>query len=176
MNEPEKKRITSPKGAFREIITKAVCGTAKKTCRYTQYINLPEETVPNHVLGANVTQVRLKEPEVTEGKSQNTMNLRVEGLFDLHIWYAHSASRSTDVIKQTVTFEEVMPMHDFDGHSQSLVDARAVITRTPQCISTTIDKDGRIKIELELALYSEVVGETKIWVRVYPPDQDDEDS
>jgi spore coat protein E len=176
VNEPEKKRAGSPKGAFREIITKAVCGTAKKTCRYTQLLDLPGDIVASNVLGTSVTQVRLKEPEVTEARAQNLMSVRVEGQFDLHVWYAHSYGRSTDVIKQTVPFEEILPLQDFDGHSLSLVDARAMITRVPQCTNAMVEKSGGVKIDFELALYAEVIGETKVWVRVYPPEQDDEES
>lgn len=169
----ESKAAVLPKSGFREIITKAVCGTAKKYLRYSHYIALPEGNTASQVLGTSVTQLRLKEPDVMEVSGSSQMGMRLGGVFEVHVWYAYNSGRNTDIIRQTINFEEVIPMADYDGRNFSLADARAMIIKSPQCQEAVISKDGRIKVDFELGVYAEVIGETKVCVRVYSDGEED---
>ncbi|MHB8917829.1 MAG: outer spore coat protein CotE [Desulfocucumaceae bacterium] len=157
------------KGGYREIITKAVCGTAKKFFRYSQQFAVPDGSEPTQILGTSITQMRLKDPEMEA--SEDKFGVRVNGIFEAHIWYAYNSGKSTDLLRQAIHFEEVIPISDYDGQVLSITDAKASVIKPPQTLETVITKDGKIKIDFELGVYVEVVGETKILVKVVPPDE-----
>lgn len=164
----EKRNLTSPKGSFREIITKAVCGTAEKSLRYTHYVGPLQDMIPNQILGCSITQLRLHEPEVKDGTA-DTIAIGIGGVLEVHIWYAFNDGKETDVLRCPVNFEESLPMNDYDCQNTNPLDARIVITNNPQILESTITEDNRIKLEFELGVYAEVIGETKLLVQVYEP-------
>lgn len=169
----ERKPLFFPKGGLREIITKAVCGTAKKYFRYSQQFVPAEGFEPSAVLGTSITQMRLKEPEVTRVDGTDRVGVRVNGIFEVHVWYAYNNGRSTDLIRQAVNFEEVIPINDYDGQSLGLMESKAMVIKTPQCQEAVVTKDGRIRVDFELGIYCEVIGETKVRVKVVSPDEED---
>ena len=157
------------KGGYREIITKAVCGTAKKYFRYSQQFPTVEEGNPTQILGTSITQMRLKEPQIeTEG---DTIGVRVSGIFEAHVWYAFNGGKSTDLIRQAIHFEEVIPVNEYDGQILSITDAKAAVIKPPQAQDTAITRDGSVKIDFELGVYVEVIGETKVLVKVITPEE-----
>ncbi|GBF33342.1 outer spore coat protein E [Desulfocucumis palustris] len=162
----EKRSLSFPKGAYREIITKAVCGTAKKYFRYSQHFVPTEGLNPNAVLGTSITQMRLKEPEVTEVGGSDKVGVRVNGIFEVHIWYAYNNGKSTELIRQAINFEEIIPMTEYDMQSSNLIEARAIVIRPPQCLDAATTDDGRIKVDFEVGIYAEVIGETKVKVKI----------
>lgn len=169
----ERKPLFYPKGGLREIITKAVCGTAKKYFRYSQQFVPADGFEPSAVLGTSITQMRLKEPEVARVEGTDRAGVRVNGIFEVHVWYAYNNGRSTDLIRQAINFEEIIPMADYDVQSLGVLDAKAMVIKAPQCQEAVLTQDGRIKVDFELGIYCEVIGETKVRVRVANPDDDD---
>ncbi|MFZ5597913.1 MAG: outer spore coat protein CotE [Bacillota bacterium] len=166
---PDKNLFAYSKSGYREIITKAVCGTAKKFFRYSQQFAATEGITPSQILGSSITQMRLKEPEIeTEG---DKIGVRVNGIFEAHIWYAYNGGKSTDLIRQAIHFEEVIPVSEYDGQILSITDARATVIKPPQAQDTVITRDGKVKIDFELGIFVEVVGETKIFVKVISPEE-----
>lgn len=154
---------------YREIITKAVCGTAKKFFRYSQQFATPDGTAPAEILGTSITQLRLKDPEIQA--SEEKIGVRVNGIFEAHIWYSFNGGKSTDLLRQAIHFEEVIPITDYDGQVMSITNAKASVIKPPQTQETVVTKEGKIKIDFELGIYVEVVGETKILVRVASPEE-----
>ena len=157
------------RSGYREIITKAVCGTAKKFFRYSQQFSTADEGVPTQILGTSITQMRLKEPEIeAEG---DKIGVRVNGIFEAHLWYAYNGGKSTDLIRQAIHFEEIIPVSEYDGQILSITDAKAIVIKPPYAQETAITKEGKIKIDFELGVYVEVIGETKVLVKVLSPDE-----
>ncbi|WP_018085556.1 outer spore coat protein CotE [Desulfurispora thermophila] len=165
-NMPEARPLPTRSG-YREIITKAVCGTAKKFFHYTQQFSTAGGSDVHQVLGTAITQVSLREPEIVTGNDGT--GVRIDGIFEVHIWYATGGGRSTDLIKQAINFEEIIPLQDFDTQSQQLLGARASMIKAPVCQEAKV-VDGRIRLDFELGIYVEVLGETKVRVKVLEMD------
>lgn len=157
------------KGGYREIITKAVCGTAKKHFRYSQQLSTVDGSEPTQILGTSITQMRLKDPEIEADNDK--IGVRVNGIFEVHIWYAHNGGKATDLLRQAIHFEEVIPVTEYDGQILSITDAKATVFKAPQTQEAVITKEGKIKVDFELGMYVEVTGETKILVKVVSPDE-----
>jgi len=155
------------KFSFREIITKAICGTGKQNFQYTEHLTIPVGRIPTSILGSSVTRLKLTEPLVTEIAGDGKKNVRVSGTFDINVWYAYNDDQATDVAKETTKFTEVIPITDISENIIGQVDARAVLTKTPQCYKTVITEKNQIQIDVELGIYAEIVGETKVFVQVY---------
>jgi len=158
---------TPLKTAFREIITKAICGTGRQNFRYTEFLAIPAGRKPSSILGSSVTRVKLTEPLVTEVTGNGTRSVRVSGTFDLNIWYSYNSDQATDVAKETVKFTEAIVMDDIAEAITGQVDARAVLVKAPQCHKAVISENSLIQVDVELGIYAEIVGETKVYVQVY---------
>lgn len=169
MNEAVR-RIKSgfPGETFREVITKAVCGKAQKPLKSTSYIDPPEGVVPNQILGCSVTEMRLNEPEVKD-TSTNIITIVAGGIFEIHIWYAYRNGKETNVLRYPVKFEESLSLENYDCQDVSTVDARVTVNKCPVVVESAITEDNRIKLETEMEIAAEVVGETKLFVQVYDP-------
>ncbi len=157
------------KSGYREIITKAVCGSAKKFFRYSQQFATVDGSEANQILGTSITQMRLKEPEIETGGDR--IGVRVNGIFEAHIWYAYNGGRSTDLLRQAIHFEEVIPITEYEGQILSITDAKATVIKPPQTQDAAVTREGKIKVDFELGVYVEVIGETKILVKVVSPEE-----
>ncbi|SFF98422.1 spore coat protein E [Desulfotomaculum arcticum] len=159
---------------YREIITKAICGNAKKFFRLSQFIDIPEGQHPTDVLGTTITMLELtNNTGISEAMSREEPGINISGTFEVHVWYAHK--NSTDVARQNVQFEEIIPISEFEKGIISLVDAKVEIIKSPECLESTITKDNKIKINVELGVYAEIVGETKVSVCIYEPNGEEDD-
>lgn len=160
--------LTAPaQVTYREIITKAICGTGKHYFKYTEVLTIPIGRMPSSVLGSSVTRLKLTEPLITETSSDGTRSVRVSGTFDLNVWYAYNSDQTTDVAKDTVKFAELIPINDTSENIMGQIDARAVLIKAPQCHKTIINDKNQIQVDVELGIYAEIVGETKVLVQVY---------
>lgn len=157
------------KSGYREIITKAVCGSAKKFFRYSQQFATLDGSPATQILGTSITQMRLKDPEIEADGDK--IGVRVNGIFEAHIWYAYNGGKSTDLLRQAIHFEEVVPITEYDGQVLSITDAKGIVIKPPQTQEASVTGEGKIKIDFELGVYVEVVGETKILVKVITPEE-----
>lgn len=153
--------------SFREIITKAICGTGKQNFRYTETLAIPSGRIPSSILGSSVTRLKLTEPLVTEISSDGQKKVRVSGTFDVNVWYSYNSDQVTDVAKETIKFTEVIPISEISESVLGPVDARAVLTKAPQCHKTIILDTNQLQVDIELGIYAEIIGETKVFVQVY---------
>lgn len=163
----EKEVVTAVKPAYREIITKAVCGSGMQDFTYTEYLQVPADRVPSSILGSSVTRLKLTEPLVTEITGDGKRTVRVSGTFDINIWYSYNNDQATDVAKETVKFTEAIAITEISEGIVGPVDARAVLTKAPHCLKTVVADGNRLKADVELAMYAEIIGETKVFVQVY---------
>lgn len=148
--------------SFKEIVTKAVIGKAKKTS-VSKFSLTPEET-PDTVLGCWVINHNF------EGQNQKGL-VYVQGGFDVNVWYSYNNDTKTAVTTKHFTYEEKMNIHLKDG--STLTDASEIIVRSlTQPTVTDVNIDGAdVNIAVEKELGIEVVGNTMIKVSV----EDDED-
>lgn len=163
----EQEYAAPTKNSFREIITKAICGTGNQNFHYTEGLNIPVGRIPTSILGSSVTRLRLTEPLVTEIAGDGKKNVRVSGTFDINVWYAYNNDQATDVAKETVKFTETIPIADISENIMGQIEARAVLTKAPQCHKTMITDNNQIQVDVELGIYAEIVGETKVFIQVY---------
>lgn len=142
---------------FKEIVTKAVIGKAKKT-NSMHFSFTPDESV-NTILGCWVINHNFS------GVNQNGKVL-VNGAFDVNVWYAYENDTKTKVNTKRFGYNEIMgvPLKD----QATLTNSSEIIVRSlrqPTVTNVNI-QDGNIVLDIEKELGVEIVGDTKIKVPV----------
>lgn len=140
---------------FKEIVTKAVVGKGKKTTIDSHSVEL--NTNPSTILGCWVINHNF------EGIKENDA-VKVKGSFDTNIWYSKDDNTNTDVYKDTVNYEEVIPikkLEDFDGQDEIII--RSI--KQPTVTKAEL-KDNKIDYTIEKTIAAELVGDTKIKIGI----------
>lgn len=164
------------KSNMRTIITNAVCGKANHTCQTTVYINSEDNVEPDHVLGCTITNAEIHGSKFEEF-SNNTINIRINGEFEVHVWY--EGNGDTNVSKSFSKFSEVIPVESLEGeryYEEEYFNKRilAWINRNPVSQGTMIvNKSGlpTIAIQVEYELGVEVIGEARVNILSYSLDK-----
>lgn len=142
---------------YKEIVTKAVIGKAKKTSS-SSFMVSPNER-PDTVLGCWVINHSFK------GRNNNGAVL-VNGEFDVNVWYSYDNDTKTTVSTQRFNYNDKMNIHLKDNNM--VTDASEIIVRSlkqPTVTNVSIES-GTVKLDIEKELGIEVVGDTKIKVPV----------
>lgn len=164
----EEKRGHS-KEACREIITRAVWGTGERAFRYSRVIDAAEDAPAEKILGTSLMAAHGPE---AEGATVDSVGCRilvpVTGSFNVNIWYSCDGNRDTRVVRETIRYAEVIPVDFHGGEALGAASARAFPLGEPRCLAASVEPDGRLRVELEVAVKVEVEGETRIAVLVYP--------
>ena len=140
---------------FKEIVTKAVVGKGKKTTSDNHIID--SITNPSTILGCWVINHNFS------GVKDND-SVKVKGSFDTNVWYSKDDNTSTEVYKDTVSYEEEIPIRkldDYDGQDEIIVR----MIKQPTVTKAEI-KDGKIEYTIEKTIAAELVGDTKIKIGV----------
>lgn len=142
---------------FREIVTKAVIGKAKKTLNGKYEIS-PDE-VPSTVLGCWIINHQFN-------GVNNNGNVSVNGSFDVNVWYSHDSDTKTSVVTRSFNYSDKLniPLKNtfaLDNTSEIIVHS----LRQPTVTNVKID-NGIIKLDVEKELGVEVVGNTKVKISV----------
>ena len=148
---------------FKEIVTKAVVGKGKKTTIDNHTIEL--NTNPSTILGCWVINHNF------EGIKEND-SIKVKGSFDTNIWYSKDDNKSTDVFKDTVSYEEDIPikkLEDYDGQDEIIVR----VIKQPT-VTKAILNEGKLEYTIEKTIAAELVGDTKIKIGVEKVDENDD--
>ena len=149
--------------SFKEIVTKAVIGKAKKTSS-NEFLLTPEEA-PNTVLGCWVINHKFS------GSKNSSGSVLVNGSFDVNVWYSYDNDKKTAVSTRKFTYNDTMNVPLKEDHN--LTDASEIIVRClrqPTVSNVKIEGDT-VKLDIEKELGVEIVGDTKVKVSV----EDDED-
>ena len=158
--------------SFKEIVTKAVIGKAKKTS--TNSFSLTPEETPNTVLGCWVINNKFN------GSKSNDACV-VNGSFDVNVWYSYDADKKTAVTTQNFSYMDTLKVPLKENYNLS--DASEIIVRClkqPTVTNVKID-NGNVLLDIEKELGVEIVGDTKVKVSVedeyddYDEIVDDED-
>ncbi len=149
--------------SFKEIVTKAVIGKAKKTS--SNKFSLEPEEIPNTVLGCWVINHKFSGSKGDDGK------VLINGSFDVNVWYSYNEDRNTAVTTKNFTYSDVMSIPLKEEHN--LKNASEIIVRClhqPTVSSVNIESNT-VVLDIEKELGVEIVGDTKVKVSV----EDDED-
>ena len=142
---------------FREIVTKAVIGKAKKKST-SNFVLTPEE-IPNTVLGCWVINNSFS-------GSNSLGNVLVNGAFDVNVWYSYDNGSKTTVSTKRFTYQEKM---NVPLKSDSVLDntSEIIVRSLKQPTVTNVSiKDNNIELTIEKELGVEIVGNTKVKVSV----------
>ena len=147
---------------FKEIVTKAVIGKAKKISN-GEYKLIPEE-MPNNVLGCWIINH-------TFTGINNKGTVEISGSFDINVWYSYDNDTKTKVATQKYSYNELFPVTLKDN--QTINDSSDIIVRSLRQPTVTdvriIDNEIVMSVEKEMGV--EVVGDTKLKITV----EEDED-
>ena len=147
---------------YKEIVTKAIIGKGKKTsntvCKVT-----PDVT-PDTVLGCWVINHEFK-------GTNNGGSARVDGGFDVNVWYSYDNNTKTQVATDHFTYNEAMNLHL--KNDTPLTNSSEIIVRSLKQPTVTDVKieNGVVNMNVEKELGIEIVGDTKVKVSV----EEDED-
>ena len=144
--------------SFKEIVTKAVIGKAKKTT--TNSFSFTPEESPNTVLGCWVINNKFS------GSKSNDGSVVVNGSFDVNVWYSYDADKKTAVATQNFSYTDTLRVPLKEDHA--LDDATEIIVRTLRqpTVTNVAVESGVVKLDIEKEIGVEIVGDTKVKVSV----------
>ena len=151
---------------YKEIVTKAVVGKAKKA--NTLHLSLtPDENI-NTVLGCWVINHNFK------GMNQ-AGKVGVDGAFDVNVWYSYDNDTKTKVNTKRYSYHELYQV-PLKGE-QSLTNSSEIMVRSLKqpSVSNVNIENGNIILDVDKELGVEIVGDTKIKVPVEDMEDDYEE-
>ncbi|SFD78892.1 spore coat protein E [Lentibacillus persicus] len=147
---------------YREIITKAVCGKGKKFTQATHHISSSHR--PSSILGCWVIN------HLYNAKKKSEDTVEIHGSYDVNIWYSYNDNTKTDVVTERVTYTDHVPLTVKDDKCiNDDYDVIAKVVQQPNCLECEIAGHGnKIAVEVEREFVVQIIGETKVAVRVDP--------
>ena len=144
----------------REIVTKAVVAKGKKAMHITH--NIQTTTNPYSVLGCWIIN---HEFEAT----RNDQVVDIDGEFEVNIWYSTEENCRTDVLREKVLYHKDIKVKKIvNEYMKNSDDVLARILKHPTVTNARIIND-EIKLDIDLEVLAEVIGETKMQVTVFVP-------
>ena len=142
---------------YKEIVTKAVIGKAKKT-NQMHFSFTPDEVVDT-VLGCWVIN------HTFEGRNENG-KVMVTGSFDVNVWYAYDNDTKTKVNTKKFGYNELLKVPLKDKATLSSTSEIIVRSLKQPTVTNVAVLDGNISLDIEKELGVEIVGDTKIKVPI----------
>lgn len=148
---------------YKEIVTKAIIGKGKKSFK-----NEYEITIDNNVdtvLGCWVINHNLR------GRKEDEY-IKINGNYDINIWYSYDNNTKTDVVSRKVFYEEKVKVKVKENGE--LNDSSEIIIRSlknPTCVDV-VNEDKTIKYTIAKELGIEIVGDAKIKIAVQNNEDD----
>ena len=147
--------------SYKEIVTKAVIGKGKKYFKNKYSVN--SDVTPSTILGCWIINNKFK------GNVQGD-DVKVDGSFDINLWYSYDNDTKTNVINKTIKYDELINIKtklDVD-----LNDSQIIVRTLKQPTCSNVQINGNvIDFDIEKELGIEVVGDEKVKIMV----EDDED-
>lgn len=150
--------------SFKEIVTKAVIGKAKKK-NVSTYSLVPNESV-NTILGCWVINHSFN------GIKGANNTVVVKGSFDINVWYSYDANKKTTVVTENFNYSDTLNVPLKDNYT--VTDASDIIVRClkqPTVSNAKID-NNKIILDVEKEMGIEIVGDTKVKISVEEDDDD----
>ena len=142
---------------YKEIVTKAVIGKAKKT-NQMHFSFTPDEVVDT-VLGCWVIN------HTFEGRNENG-KVMITGSFDVNVWYAYDNDTKTKVNTKKFGYNELLKVPLKDEATLSSTSEIIVRSLKQPTVTNVAVLDGNISLDIEKELGVEIVGDTKIKVPI----------
>ncbi len=148
---------------FKEIVTKAVIGKAKKTS--SNDFSMEPDQMANTVLGCWVINHSFS------GTKNAHDGVDITGAFDVNVWYSYDNDSKTAVSTSRFNYTDslMVPLKE----DSSMTNASEIIVRClkqPTVSNVSLD-NGVVKLTIEKELGVEVIGDAKVKISV----EDDED-
>lgn len=143
---------------YREILAKAVVGRGNK--KYTTKHLISVDKQISKTLGCWIINHQYI-PYIVDNYT-----VKIEGSFDVHIWYAYDKDLETSLVKKTITYQEVLPFrmkpNEVAGINNEL---KGFMVKYPTCVDMNyVDQEIEITVEKEFTI--DAIGETKLKVQV----------
>ena len=136
---------------YKEIVTKAVIAKGKKLFTTENKVNVSNS--PSTILGCWVINHNFN-------GVKNNDQIKIEGSYDVNIWYSYDNDTKTEVVRENNTYTEIVKMRPRDED----ITGEEIIVRSlkqPNCVKVDIDgNDIRYTVEKELGI--ELVGDIKV--------------
>ena len=145
--------------SYREIVTKAVIAKGKKL--FTSNHEVISTNKPSTILGVWVINHNFN-------GIKNNDEIRINGSYDVNVWYSYDNDTKTEVLKETNQYSEIVRMREREEADDEQIIVRSL--KQPNCIKVDIDGD-KMKYTIEKELGVELVGDVKVKVQA----DDDED-
>ncbi|HLS07738.1 outer spore coat protein CotE [Lentibacillus sp.] len=147
---------------YREIITKAICGKGRKFTQATHHVSPSHR--PSSILGCWVIN------HLYHAKKKSEDTVEISGSYDINIWYSYNDNTKTEVVTERVTYTDYVPLSVKDDNClNDDYDVIAKVVQQPNCLECEIAHHGnKIVVDVEREFVVQVIGETKVAVRVDP--------
>lgn len=153
-------------GGLRDILVRATCAKGQK--RFKQVFTLQTANIPENILGYRVTN-----HSYVASPERNSVD--ITGQYDLHVWYAYDGGNQTCVEKKTVCYTEHLPVVDLEGVRLGIDESVKCTIVTEPRILNVHHRRSVVEIAVSVEFYAEIVGETRLWVKVFEPASVDDD-
>lgn len=145
-------------GEYREIITKAVVAKGHKFTQ-SQHTICPAHN-PSSILGCWI--INHKYEAKKSGKT-----VEIHGHFDVNLWYSYNENTKTEVVTERVRYTDVIKLKYRDKDCIDDDGIIAKVVQQPNCCEAVISPGGnKIVVHVEREFAVEVIGETKVCVRI----------
>ena len=153
--------------SFKEIVTKAVIGKAKKK-NASSYSLIPNESA-NTILGCWVINHSFNG---TKGVNNNVL---ISGSFDINVWYSYDNNKKTTVATERFNYTDTLNVPLKDNYTIS--DASDIIVRCLKqpTVSNAKIEGNKVVLDVEKEMGIEIVGDTKVKISVEEDDDDYEE-
>ena len=138
---------------YKEIVTKAVIAKGKKL--FTSNHEISVTNSPSTILGVWVINHNFN------GVKSND-EIRINGSYDVNIWYSYDNDTKTEVIKETNQYSEIVRMRNREESEDEQIIVRSL--KQPNCVKVEINGD-RISYAIEKELGIELVGDVKVKIQ-----------
>lgn len=147
---------------YREIITKAVCGKGRRFVESTHSVSPSHR--PSSILGCWVIN------HLYNAKKKSKDTVEVNGSYDINIWYSYNDNTKTEVVTEKITYCDNIKLSVKDDHCiNDDYDVVAKVLQQPNCLECKITNQGsNIVVEIEREFLVQIIGDTKISVKVNP--------
>lgn len=147
---------------YKEIVTKAVIGKGKKYFKNKYSIDVNNN--PSTILGCWIINHHFL------GKLVNN-DAVVDGSFDINIWYSTDNDTKTNVLKETINYNERINIKSKINADLNNSEIIVKALKQPECVNVNI-RGNVIDFEIEKEVGIEVVGDTK--VKILTEEDEDE--
>ena len=148
---------------YKEIVTKAIIGKGKKAFKNEYEVSTDKDV--DTVLGCWVINHELKGVKDED-------YIKINGSYDINIWYSYDNNTKTDVISNKNYYEEKVKVRVRDNSSLDNDDEIIIRSlKNPTCVDVSNDKNN-IKYTISKELGIEIVGDQKIRIPVSGSEDD----